>query len=135
MEGSWGTQELFLKDCEGVAGGRKHEPSDQGGRGQHSPLRFKACAQISSVKTCNYVFPFQGPVLGLRESKAMYCGIFQGRPKLVWILTAVLQKTGMINENGQLTTTYLPSKKRDTVTEARGSFPGGTKSVFPQQQV
>lgn len=87
------------------------------------------------METCNYVFPFQGPVVGLRESKAMYCGIFQGRLKLVWILTAVLQKTGMINENGQLTTTYLPSKKRDTVTEARGSFPGDTKSVFPQQQV
>ena len=65
----------------------------------------------------------------------MYCGIFQGRPKLAWILTAVLQKTGMKKENGQLITTYLPSKQRDIVTEARSSFPGGTKSVFPQQQV
>ena len=66
---------------------------------------------------------------------AQHLYIFQGRQKLVQILTAVLQKTGMKNENGQLTTTYLPFKKQDTVTEARGSFPGGTKSVFPQQQV
>lgn len=133
-KGLWGTRELFLKDCEGVAGGKKREPLDQRGRGQHSPLQFKACAQISSVKTYNYVFPFQGQVLGLR-AKPPCTVAFSRVDKLVQILTAVLQKTGMKNENGQLTTTYLPSKKRDTVTEARGSFPGGTKSVFPQQEV
>ena len=78
-----------------MAGGKKREPLDQRGRGQHSPLQFKACAQISSVKTYNYVFPFQGQVLGLR-AKPPCTVAFSRVDKLVQILTAVLQKTGMI---------------------------------------